>query len=83
MADVLSEFRDSLQRLAERTFGEMVSTSGLEPAGAVATPNNPLGAAVDVVAPDEFGTGYNGSVTTLPAIFNLSDFNDGSVFTGS
>jgi len=83
MADPLSEFRDALERLAERTFAGLVSTQGIEPTPPAQLAHNPLGTTTDLAVEDTFGTGYDGSQTTVPAMFNISTFNGGDQFVGS
>lgn len=83
MADALSEFRDALSRLAEREITGIISDQGFAPGRPTLAPNNPFGASIIPSEDGGLGTGYDGTNTVLPAIWNLDTFNDGSAYSGS
>lgn len=82
MADPLSELRDALERLAERSFTGIVSDQGFAPASPILAPNNPFGAVATQGEDQGFGTGYDGSETTTAGIWDLSVWDGEDLWVG-
>lgn len=81
MADGASEMREALERLIERKVGAIDASLGVEPGPRLIAPTNPHAGGVDQVFEAQFSTGYSGGLTIVPAMYDVSVYDGGDVYT--
>jgi len=81
MADGASELKEALERLIERKVGAIDASMGFQPGSRLIAPTNPHAGTPDPGFESVFSTGYSGGLTVIPAIWDLSVFGGGDVFT--
>jgi hypothetical protein len=82
MPDLLTEQKAALEKQTRRVYREQQARRGI-PAGSAATGLNPFGGRADAVQLEGFGTGYNGTETTLAFTWGVSVWGGSDLWTGS
>lgn len=85
MANIPSEFRDSILQAIERKVNALNSQRGVQMGVQVLSPANPLGAGTVPANSLQFATGYNSGTgqTTVPFTVNMSVVGGSDVVIGS
>lgn len=75
MPDPIIEEKESSQALAQREIERHLARRGQEIGSQAGGHRNPFGALAGPEVPPEFGTGYDGTVTVTPFMFDMSEFD--------